>query len=99
MFVLVRLVIFKHTNLSLSPPCQAFHFIFISEMGAHRASDQAAGPLPGYFSLHSRVEGQDGALQHKRAQTGERKRFQLKSEKVSASSTTCFDFIPINKLV
>lgn len=51
-----------------------FCFLFFSsEMGIDRASAPAAGPLPGHFSLHGRVKGQDGALQFKRAQTGEKK--------------------------
>lgn len=48
------------------------HFLCFAEMGVNRASDPAAGPLSGNFSLHSRVEGQDGALQYKRAKTGKR---------------------------
>lgn len=43
----------------------------LSEVGADRAPDPTAGPLPGHFSLHGWVKGQDGALQHKGAQTGE----------------------------
>lgn len=39
-------------------------------MGADRATDSTAGSLPGYYGLHSRVKGQDGAMQYKRAQTG-----------------------------
>lgn len=42
-----------------------------SEMGTDRTPDPTAGPLPGHFSLLPRVKGQDGALQHKRSQTGE----------------------------
>lgn len=38
-------------------------------MGVNRAADPAAGPLPGNFCFHSGVEGQDGALQYKRAET------------------------------
>lgn len=49
-------------------------FCFLSEVGADRASDPTAGPLPGHFSIHGRVKGQDGALQHKGAQTGESRR-------------------------
>lgn len=45
-------------------------------MGTHRATDPTAGPLPGHLSLHSGVKGQDGALQCKRAQTGENKHCQ-----------------------
>jgi len=41
-------------------------------MGTNRASDPAAGPLPGHFRLRGRVKGQDGVLQCKRAQTGEK---------------------------
>lgn len=38
-------------------------FLCVAEMGANRATDPSAGPLPGNFSLHRRVKGQDGALQ------------------------------------
>lgn len=48
-------------------------FCVFAEMGANRATDPTAGPLPGHFSLHSGVKGQDGALQYKRAQTGKKK--------------------------
>jgi len=43
-------------------------------MGANGATDPAAGPLPGHFCLHSRLKGQDGALQHKRTPTGKREK-------------------------
>lgn len=52
---------------------KTFHTAYLSEVGANRAPDTAAGPLPGHFSLHCKVKGQDGALQFKRAQTGEKK--------------------------
>lgn len=42
-------------------------------MGADRATDPTAGPLPGHFCLHGRVKGQDGAVQYERAQTGKKK--------------------------
>lgn len=53
------------------PFVHTFHcFLGIAEMGARGAIDTAAGPVPCHFSLHSRVKGQDGTLQLKRAQTG-----------------------------
>lgn len=65
------------SSVTGTPTCPLSLFelvvVCLSEVGAHRATDPAAGPLSGHYSLHSRVKGQDGALQHKRAQTGEKK--------------------------
>lgn len=59
-------------NLNFNP--NSGSFLFPSEVGADRAFDPTAGPLPGHISIHGWVKGQDGALQHKRAQTGESQR-------------------------
>lgn len=57
--------------VNLNPDPKPSCVLFLSEVGADRAPDPAAGSLLGHLSLHGRVKGQDGALQHKRAQTGE----------------------------
>ncbi|KAG7274674.1 hypothetical protein CRUP_004598, partial [Coryphaenoides rupestris] len=41
----------------------------VTEVGAGGAVHQTAGPLLGHLSLHRRVKGQDGVMQHERTQT------------------------------